>query len=213
MYKVILLCLALWGVSVAAQSQNASSMLIMMPDDLIPQLTVNNRKDMIDFAKLNRQDNVRNRFGGNSRITSLSDNFLEISLSEQSTMQLKILPYKDTIIIGIINTVAAPAYDSRINFYTTNWEDMELSSIWNVPDIDDFAHTEQRKSKNYKEAISLLDTWLMKFSFEKDRNEIVAEHSIKDYLPEEIFSQVKPYLSDTPVRYKWTGKKFKKTEQ
>ncbi len=213
MYKVILFCLVLWGISVTAQPQNASSMLIMMPDDLIPQLTVNNRKDMVDFAKLNRQDNVLNKFGGNSRITSLCDNFLEVSLSEQSLMQLKILPYKDTIIIGVINTVCAPVCDSRINFYTTDWEDIELSSIWNVPDADDFANAKQKKSQDYKNAISLLDTWLMKFSFEKDDNRIIAEHTVEDYLPEEIAAQIKPYLSDAPIRYEWTGKKFKKVTQ
>lgn len=213
MYRIILFFLVLWNISGSIQSQSASSMLIMMPDDLIPQLTVNNRKDMIDFAKLNRQDNVLNKFGGNSRITSLSENYLEITLSEQSSMQLKILPYKDTIIIGVINTVCAPACDSRITFYTTDWEEIKTSSIWSIPDVYDFSATKQKNSKNFQNAIALLDMWLMKYSFEKESNGITVEHTVKDYLPEEIAVQIKPYLSDTPLRYEWTGKKFKKVKK
>ena len=209
----ILFCLLflLGSFSLSVLSQSASDMLIMMPDDLIPQLTVNNRKDMVDFAKLDRADNVMNRFGGHSRITSLSENFLEVSLSEQSSMQLKILPYRDTIIVGVIHTVSAPVRDSRIAFYTTDWEDMQTAELWEIPDAEDFAAT--KKSKDFRDAISLLDMWLAEYSFDKDDDYITVRQTVGEYLPEEIAAKVTPYLSDQPLRYEWTGKRFKKAKQ
>lgn len=128
-------------------------------------------------------------------------------------MQLKIFPYKDTIIVGVINTVCAPACDSRINFYTTDWEDLGTPSLWKVPAVDDFIVPQMsKKSQAYRDAVSLLDMWLMRYSFEKDGNRIMVQHTVEDYLPEEILNQVKPVLSDKPLYYNWTGKKFKKED-
>ncbi len=211
MYRILSLLFLLGSFSFSVLSQSASDMLIMMPDDLIPQLTVNNRKDMVDFAKLGRADNVQNRFGGNSRITSLSENFLEVAMSEQSSMQLKILPYRDTIIVGVIHTVCAPVRDSRIAFYTTDWEDIQTAELWQIPDAEDFAAT--KKTKDFRDAISLLDLWLAEYSFNKEDNDITVRQTVGEYLPEEIASKVTPYLSDTPLRYERTGKRFKKAKQ
>ena len=114
-------------IAVSVEAQRVSSFFIIMPDELLPQIETNRRKDMIDLFQHSQKGGITNSLGGTSDVTALSDNYISVGLSSSSTMQIKLLPLKgkEETVIAVVNTVCAPACDSRIDFYDTNWKPLD----------------------------------------------------------------------------------------
>ena len=81
-------------IAVSVEAQRVSSFFIIMPDELLPQIETNRRKDMIDLFQHSQKGGITNSLGGRSDVTALSDNYISVGLSSSSTMQIKLLPLK-----------------------------------------------------------------------------------------------------------------------
>ena len=81
-------------IAVSVEAQRVSSFFIIMPDELLPQIETNRRKDMIDLFQHSQKGGITNSLGGTSDVTALSDNYISVGLSSSSTMQIKLLPLK-----------------------------------------------------------------------------------------------------------------------
>ena len=79
-----------------ANAQQAKQYFVSMPDTILPLLTEINRADCIDFLESNMRAIVTNRLDGKSEMTTLTDNYIAIKLSEQSSWQMKVLALNDS---------------------------------------------------------------------------------------------------------------------
>lgn len=53
----------------------------------------------------------------------LTNDYLLLQTTERSTVEMKLLPLvNNTYVVCMISTVNGPVPDSRIEFFTTNWE-------------------------------------------------------------------------------------------
>lgn len=206
MYKLFLFVCAL-NLAFLAEAQPVSSYFVAMPDELLRLLETNRRKDLVDFARLERSDKVPNALGGTSEIVKMSDDYLMVQLTSQSTLQLKMLPVSDTVsVIAVINTVCAGACDSRIDFYDMQWKRLDRNEYFTSLKSADFMDTPSpATSPAYEEAEGLIDIDLITYRFEPGKNELTAELTIDDYMPEDIYKQVKPYLKELPLVFEWDG--------
>lgn len=186
----------------SAQAQDLRTLFIEMPDTLLPLLTDNDRRDMIDFWDARMSTSVVNRLDGKSRITALSDDFLSVELSRSSSMQIKMLNVEggDTLLC-IVNTVGAEAYDSRIHFYNSRWERVD-GLKFAMPSIVDFF----LPSDSVDKALAVSDIYLVKLSLSADSDSLKAEYTMPLYMSRSDSARVAPQLR--PLHYRWTGKRF-----
>ena len=70
--------------------------LKLMPDSLVPYLTVNNRLDMIDFMDAKMKAAVDNALTGETEMIYLSDDSLAIKMSEASLLTMKVVKQDTT---------------------------------------------------------------------------------------------------------------------
>lgn len=103
------------------------------PDSIMPLLTKNNRLDMIDFRENNMQAVVRNRLEEPCELLVLTDRYLQLRLSEHSTLEMRLL--SDSTFC-MVQTVSGPARDSRVTLYDTAWH--PLASQTQAPAVADF---------------------------------------------------------------------------
>jgi hypothetical protein len=205
----VLLCSAfIWAGTI--QAQEAKTYFKNMPDSLCPLLTPVNRADFIDFLDSKMKAEVTNSFGGKSEMTELSPDYIRVNLTPQSTWQMKLLPVNDsTKVICTVSTACAPACDSHIKFYTTDWKELPLSSyLPKQPVMDDFI-AEAPDSVDiyeYQAARRPADMLLMKADLSAADATLTFTFTTPDYMEKEAAEKLKPFLC-RPVVYSWNQEK------
>ena len=205
MWAMLMLCL------LHANAQQAKQYFVSMPDTILPLLTEINRADCIDFLESNMRAIVTNRLDGKSEMTTLTDNYIEIKLSEQSSWQMKVLALNDsTQVICTIFTACAPACDSHIKFYTTQWESLSLADyIQTMPTLSDYLP--QLNETDYDiqtlNAVKQADLLLIKMQLSADDNTLVCSFDTPQYMEKSAAQKLTPLLQK-PIVYNWNSGKF-----
>ena len=194
-----------------ASAQQAKQYFVSMPDTILPLLTEINRADCIDFLESNMRAIVTNRLDGKSEMTKLTDNFIEIKLSEQSSWQMKVLALNDsTQVLCTVFTACAPACDSHIKFYTTKWESLPTDNyIKNLPVLSDFLPklSEESSDTPTLDALKQADMLLVDMQLSADDDTLTCLFDTPRYMSDEAAKKLKPLLKE-PVVYTWSSGLF-----
>lgn len=194
-----------------ANAQQAKQYFVSMPDTILPLLTEINRADCIDFLESNMRAIVTNRLDGKSEMTTLTDNYIAIKLSEQSSWQMKVLALNDsTQVLCTVFTACAPACDSHIKFYTTQWESLSLADyIQTMPTLSDYLP--QLNESDYDiqtlNAVKQADLLLIKMQLSADDNTLVCSFDTPQYMEKSAAQKLTPLLQK-PIVYNWNSGKF-----
>ena len=89
-YLIAALCALAVG-QVSAQNLKMRDVFKQIPDSLVPYLSQNNRLDFIDFLDSNMKAEVRNKLGGMSEMTALTDDSLSIRMSNALQVDMLLL--------------------------------------------------------------------------------------------------------------------------
>jgi len=191
-------------------AQQVRQSFVNMPDSLSVLLTKVNREDFIDFIDSNMKAEVNNRLGGKTEMTQLTDDFLEVKMSSESTFQLKVLTLSDNSqVLCAVSTVCGPACDSHINFYTTDWQPLEASQyLPQLPTLQSFLKPlSDDASYALRDAYRQADMLLMKADLSPDSSQLTFSFSTPAYMETEAAKLIEPYIIPT-VTLSWNGKKF-----
>lgn len=206
----IILCLAFIGLG-ALQAQEAKTCFKNMPDSICPLLSAVNRADFIDFLESKMKAEVTNSFGGKSEMTELSPDYIRVQMTPQSTWQMKLLPVNDsTKVICTVSTVCAPACDSHINFYTTDWKELPAASyLPALPAMDDFIiqAPDTVDVYEYQAARRQADMLLVKTDLSSKDAALTFTFTTPDYMEKEAAEKLKPFIR-RPIAYTWNQGRF-----
>ena len=195
----LLFCLCSIVTLTSSAIEPVAQLFIAMPDSLVPSIEVNRRKDLIDLMHA----------GQKAEMTLLQDSLLSIYLSKRSKMGIR---WYDTTgndtIIALVNTVYAPAGDSRIRFFDTAWKELPASERIRQIRREEFFQFPDSLTKAEKEdLLRPVDIFLVEYNFATDGS-LCARQSWANYLDKESFDRIEPYLQDSIVLH-WNGKRFK----
>lgn len=195
----------------AMQAQEAKTLFINMPDSLSPLFTKVNRADFIDFLGSNMKAQVENRFGQQSEMTDLTDDYIRMQLTSETTWQMKVLALNDsTRVICAVSTACAPACDSSIRFYSTDWKPLTADSFVELPKMNDFLIAPDSTALyEYDEATRAADILLMKVDLNKGNTDLTVTLATPDYMSKETAEKLKPFLR-RPIVYQWKNGLFAK---
>lgn len=195
--------------SASVQAQEAKVLFVNLPDSLSPLLTKVNREDCIDFLESKMRAQVENRFGKKSEMKELGKDYIRMQMSPQTTWQMKVLALNDTArVICTVSTACAPACDSRIEFYTTDWKPLAGSGFITLPVLDDFLNVpDSADVYAFGEARRSADMLLMKADFNKENTELTLTLATPDYMSKETAEKLKPFLR-RPIVYHWKNGVF-----
>ncbi|MCD7711048.1 MAG: DUF3256 family protein [Porphyromonadaceae bacterium] len=201
-----LLTLLLWLLpTLLFAGRPVDGYFITAPSALLPQLDSNGRKDLLDFYDAGQEKHLTNALGGDLFIERIDERQITLRLSSVSTLQIALLPVADTIgVIAVIHTVSLPASDSRIAFYDTQWRPLEGVSRFTPPTVEAFFDKGTKEER--KEAAATIN--LLPHTYRITGESLEVTQTLADYLPEEIYRRIAPFLAKNPLLYRWNGKRF-----
>ena len=129
-----LITIILASLSLASSAQTMRELLRSAPDTLVTLLTHNNLLDFPDYLDTQMLAQVRNRLGGNSEMTKLTDDYTFIRVTAVSTLQLKLLPQsKGKVLLSIYTcNLNDSIAESRLSFYDTSWKPLHTEQFIKV---------------------------------------------------------------------------------
>ena len=191
-------------------AQHMKDVFLNMPDSITPLLSAVNKADFIDFLDSKMKAEVKNSLGGDTEMQVLTADFTQIQMTKNSSWQMKILPFEDDYIVGIIQTVKGPVENSCITFYNSKWEALSCADLFTSPSASDFlklAVFESSTSDTKYIDLKALDMSLIRLDFSADQATLVATYTTPEYLDKEMQKQVDSFLEKT-VSYLWNGSSF-----
>lgn len=196
--STLTLLLFILGISssFSVGAQEAKTVFVNIPDSLCPLLSSVNRADCIDFIESKMKAQVTNRFGGKSEMTELSPDYVSLQMSDASNWQMKLLPLNDTTkVVCAVSTVCAPACDSHIRFYTTDWKELPATDFLpSVPQMNDFFTSSDSTDYDFIDARLQADMTLMQAELSKENGTLTFTLTTPEYMEKETAEKLKPFL-------------------
>lgn len=202
----------LWFVSAwtAVKAQDMADFFVRMPDEYIFSLENEWRKDLVELYKSGKPAVLDNVMQGRSVLLKLTADYLLLQSTERSTVEMKFLPLiNNTYITCVVTTVNAPVADSRVAFFTTDWQPLNASELWKPATSGLFVRADADvRDEAYAEALSLLDMSLVHYRLSADDATLTAEYTTPAYLNTEEREKALPFLKVTPMVYRWQTGRF-----
>ena len=200
MRKLLLILSLLCCMLTSASAQDVRALFMDAPDEVLPLLPRNARADCIDLVDAGMVYPVSNLLGGKSALVRLTDDYLLLQSTGVSAVEMKLLPYGDSFIICVVNSVSAEAKSSRVDFYYHNWKKLDTLSFFTAPSINDFLVGADEK------VLDICDMYLVSLALAEDENTLVAEYTMPDYMNSGDAEKVRPLLRR--IVYRWNGTAF-----
>lgn len=209
MKKLIYLFLV-WGCTLSVAAQDMKKVFIAMPDSLTPLLTKVNKEDCIDFLASNMKAEIKNRFDKSSEMKVLTEDYLQMQMTENSTLEMKLFPVNDSVkIVCMVKTVCSSACDSEIRFYDISWKiEFPKSDYLQLPAPQTFYLPTDTVSSEVELIKRKADMHVMKAVLSKDDSSLSFIYTTPDYLNQEDREKLSPYLRKEAVVYRWKDGKF-----
>lgn len=206
-FLTILLCIGV--LSVKAQEMDA--VFVAMPDQYVPQLENAWRKDLIDLYNSGKEARLKNTMNGFSTLKKMTSDYMLLQVTDRSTVEMKLLPLvNNTNIVCMITTIYGPVPDSQIEFFSTEWEPLNVADLYTAVPADWYIKEEVDKNNiSFIEATTRLDVDLRKLSLSPDNQTLTVEYTTPEYLAKEDRAKVSSYLKEEPKVYTWEKFHFK----
>lgn len=209
MKRLLLLFVLIMWIG-AADAQKMRDWFAEMPDSLLYVMTRNNRLDCIDFIENDMQARVRNRFDTFSELKTLSNDYLDLQLTANCDVQVKLLPIDDgdsSNYVCMIKTVTGPMKESHIAFYKPGWEQIATSKLMEMPTIDDFIVKTDAVSEGENPSKALFDMFFITAQLFQENHQITFQlctEGTRNETSKRVFQE---------LTYRWNGRKFEKVTQ
>lgn len=206
--KQFLLILSLLVLTLTGAAQPVSHYFTQMPAELIPGITIDTRKDLIDFCKNGKLSVMPAAFGGKVQLKTLVDDYLLLQTSERSEIQIKILRPNDSLrVLAVVRTVSGPFKDSRVKFYDTSWK---LLNDWSMPafTVNDFMDATKAEELGLTNRINEIGPRLfVSITFKPVENAFVVTSSLKEDMEKAQRETLGVLVRDSIV-YRWNNNRF-----
>ena len=181
MIKKLALTLVVLTSSLVVSAQvKMAEVFRTMPDSIVRLLTDNDRMDLLDFAESNMTARVTNRLDGKSTLNILTDDYLHLTVTTLSSLQMRLFPLNDgRQAVVVVKTVAGPAKDSILKIYTSDWsEQLEMEQHVTAPSLDAYwTKPFDEMTEEELQVVRLLDPVLIQISLSAERNGILFQRS------------------------------------
>ena len=178
---------------------------IDMPDSITMYLTKSMRTELADYVDMKVSAATKNAIGDTVRIDTLTSDYIAITLSESSKLEMKLLPRDGSNIICMVRTYYGTAAESIISFWQLDWQqlpDISMPALENIELIkkpDSLSVTEFNKIK------AMISPKMIEMRVSPDDNSLFLSYSLPDVNKEDS-ELIKSILVQKKIN--WNGEIF-----
>lgn len=191
----------------AGDSLTAPRVLAAIPLEVLDMLRVSARLDMIDYyEQLDSLHTVNDALGGNSRLERVAPDYLKLSVTPVSTLEIKILPYKKRDIVMTLYTTGGEgiAKDTEVAFFDADLRPLPVDKFLKRPDIADFFNLKESDISE-KELKDILPFMAVEYSIGSEETPLRASLTTQEVLSEETKEILTPILKPS-LTAEWKDK-------
>jgi hypothetical protein len=210
--KICLFSLLSFMFVAPVAAQDITSVFLSVPEDVLFGIDAQNKDRLVSYPNDTAEVKVRSQLNSQLKRTSISEDFIALETSSAGTLQLKLLPLiNDSKIVCVVHTVCGKACDSRIAFYATNWQPIENTSSLFPPMTPDLfiKPNVDRQSEDFQNALAALDMFVIRYELNAENDTVNAYLDLQNYLQEEDYNKIKPYLIEQPKIIRWDKVSYK----
>lgn len=125
-----------------ADTLTASKVFAEIPLEVLDLLRPSTRLDMLDYY--HQADSiltVQDALGGSSRLEQVAPDYLKVSVTPISTLEIKLLPFKNGHVIMTLYTVSSETTntsDTEIQFFDSSLKPLDASKFLKSPSLKSF---------------------------------------------------------------------------
>lgn len=178
---------------------------IDMPDSITMYLTKSMRTELADYVDMKVSAATKNAIGDTVRIDTLTSDYIAVTLSESSKLEMKLLPKDGSNIICMVRTYYGTAAESIISFWQLDWQqlpDISMPALENIELIkkpDNLSVTEFNKIK------AMISPKMIEMRLSPDDNSLLLSYSLPDVNKEDS-ELIKSILAQKKIN--WNGEIF-----
>ncbi len=204
-YIMLLLC-AGW---LHASAQSMEELFVAMPQHIVPYLTENQKKEMVECVHVGVSTSVQNQLHGTSTLDTLARDYCQLSLSSARRLQLVGLDCADgDSLVCIVDTYSSPKASSEISFWDTHWKKIDAPLMPEIS-LAELLHRPDTMSVSEMDSLALwFEPVLIELTYDPTEHILVASPSVP-YVSVEEKDKLDAILCKR--RLKWDGKCFVKS--
>lgn len=204
--KSLLLSCLLWLGAGVAHAQSMREVWLSMPDSLVGYVNQSKRIEALDYRDMGLKLDVKNLLSGSTLVDTLTSDFMEVRLSEASTLQMKLLATADSdSVVCVVRTFLGPDPESVVDFYGRDWQPVAARFAW--PAVDELVQKpDTMPTVRYEELCRLMEPVLRSASLSIDENAITVSLAVPmlNVAEKEALSAILKQR-----KLKWDGRVFK----
>ena len=175
--------------------------------EILPPST---RLDMLDYWDVDSVYKAMNVMEGLSWLDEVTSDYLKVTVTPVSSLEIKILPLRKSKIVMTIQTVGddVQAQDSQIRFYDENLTELPADKYFKMPQIKNFFEIPKGSATKIKEIEDMIPFPTVAFSANPGNDNLEARLTVEKYINEDDWNIaklfVKPYIT-----FVWEKDKYK----
>ncbi len=153
--KILILVSAFLCQFTIMPARTMKQLFIQMPQELLPELSTDNKLDCIDFLASGMKATVQNKFGENSSLLKINDTYALLSVSSALQCEMRLLPNGKDTLLCMVKTYFTPEAESTVCFYNMKWEMQPKSAYLTEPAFKDFEIVQSQGTECVKSGLVL----------------------------------------------------------
>lgn len=211
-YALLAILLLLCVAPTSAQKQGKMAKLFLdSPLELIPALSQDLKLELVEqYYAGSPTDEIRNVYGGASRITRLTDTYLQLQLDSTMVVELKLLKSflrPQYVGLGVTSTLD-PAM-SVLTFYDKEWHQLDPSTLIDLPGVSSFLKNPGDSARlDLKKALVERGSWDYTATFGAETPTLTFRITTFDEEAAAKLHPTVPALLRDEVTYRWRNNRF-----
>ncbi len=205
-----LICCLSCPAAAPSDTLTARKVFAEAPLEVLDMLRPTTRLDMLDYYT--EADSIfaaTDALGGKSRLVTVADDYMKVSVTPVSTLEIKILPYKKDFIAMTLYTVGGDsiAKDTEIKFFDSNLKELPADRCLKNLDSKSFFSLKNSdiSKKDFRELVPFESVL---YTTGPGETPLTATFTTLTALSQESRERLKPLLTPSLTGI-WTGTAYK----
>lgn len=189
----------------------ASDIFLRLPVNVLDILPRSTRFDMLEYFKVDSIYKASNAMEGLSWLRTVTPDFLEVQITDVSTLQIKVLPAaKGKYLIMTLYTVGgdSQAPDTDIRFFDTELNELPRDKYFKLPQLKDFFDLKGALT-SMKEIERMIPFPTVEYTASADSDRLNAKLTVGEFMNQDDYRIIRVLLRPDGLTYLWDGKKYK----
>lgn len=193
-----------------AQTNGIRQIFLEMPMEVLPTLTSEMKEQLIhNFDQKQKGEvvsEVRNHFYGYSSITKLTEDFVEVKLDTQTTLQmLKLSNGRKKYFVGVIFTSNVTPEQSILVLYDREWRRVKESRYFQHPELADFfVNPSILQLNSTKQVLGAIGALCYRYSWIEEQGALRVEiTNFEESTTQSLYPDAAKWLKPGGMLYKW----------